>query len=207
MSTPTIKLELNPGEFFRELINTATSNHHIAISTEMEFYLVNLLCEFISPAKLAISSGEIDVFDTPLALLVKTALEAPPTEQLKIYKVLGDTSLYLSGYFQDYCLRKTIDLDYFMSIGSHAYRNVSSLLKYQRSIGPQPAIYEELSDKFANLVTIVADVADQSGSTKASDILTLYGRWSQAPTERLRKLLMKNGVIPLAGGSKDKNMQ
>ncbi len=208
MSTPgQIKLTLNPGEFFRELIHTATSNQQISISPDMEFYLVNLLCEFISPVKLAISIGEIDVFDTPLALLVKAALEAPPSEQLKIYKVLGDTSLYLSGYFQDYCLRKTIDLDYFMSIGSHAYRNVSSLLKYQRSSGPRPAIFAELSEQFSGLVSIVADVADQSGSTKASDILTLYDRWSQTPTDRLRKLLLKNGVIPQGGGTKDKNTQ
>jgi hypothetical protein len=205
MSDGKIKLETNPSEFFREQIHTAFSNQRFKCSDEMEFYLVNLLCEFISPAKLTIGEEDIDPFDTPLVFLVQSALEAPPSEQVKIYKVLGDTSLYLSGYFQDYCLRKTIDLNYFASIGSHAYRSVSSLLKYQQS-GRKKSVYDELSEKFPKLIEIMADVADSSSAVQSSGILALYQRWAQTPSERLRKLLVKNGVFPLPG-KKPKNVQ
>jgi hypothetical protein len=205
MADAKIKIDTSPSEFFREQIHAAFSNQRFSCSDETEFYLVNLLCEFISPSKLSTSAGEIDVFETPLVFLIQAALEAPPSEQVKIYKVLGDTSLYLSGFFQDYCLRKTIDIDYFATIGSHAYRNVSTLIKYSGHGTKKKSVFDELSDKFPKLVDIVADVADSSSSVKSSGIVALYQRWTQAPSERLRKLLVNQGVIPLP--VKEKNIQ
>ena len=193
---------INPREFFREKVSQALLNQKVNLSDEVEFYLVNLLCGFISPEKLKTTLGELDLLDTPLAIMLKHALESPPSMQLKLYKLLGDTSLYISGYFQDYFNRKAFDLDYYVTLGSQAYSHVAGLVK-----SPQQKqfrdIYLALSENFPLLVEVVAEVSEQSGLQDNSDLLALYDRWSRSQSERLRKKLVDRGIDPVPSNTRD----
>ena len=102
MTKKNSRLIIEPKEFFRNLVSEAMANKNYPAQDEVEFYLVNLLCNFIEPTKIKTSHGDIDVLDTPLATLLKLALESDHEEQKVIFKALGDASLYISGYFQDY---------------------------------------------------------------------------------------------------------
>ena len=113
MTKSKIQLLQRPAEFFRSKVIKAAEQQEIVLSKEVEFYLVNLLCHFIDPDRYFKLDDDIDLFDTPLAFILKKALEAPPEKQLVIYKFLGDVSLYMSGYFQDYFNNKTFDINYF----------------------------------------------------------------------------------------------
>ncbi|MCX6123632.1 MAG: hypothetical protein NTV34_02610, partial [Proteobacteria bacterium] len=94
-------LSLSPEAFFRERITTASHKLNIPLADEVEFYLVNLLIEFIDPTQLNKEFGT-DILATPLVLLLKQIGEAPETKRPAMYRRLGDTSLYISGCFQDY---------------------------------------------------------------------------------------------------------
>ncbi len=188
-------LIINPKEFFKEKIDCAVAKQNIPVGEDIEFYLVNLLCGFIVPEKVRIVSEEIDVLATPLALMLKKALETTHEEdQLKLYKSIGDTSLYLAGYFQDSFNNKSYDIDYMITIGSSAYVTVSDLMRSKTSKKKFSPMYEMLGKKFDLYVDIVADVSDSIGEMTTKNLIAWYERWMKFPTERLEKKLEKNGV-------------
>jgi hypothetical protein len=114
-----LNLLINPKEFFQSRVAEALANQNISVPDPVEAYLVNLLCEFINTSNLETPSGvKLSALDTPLALMLKEATEAPPNQRLRILKYLGDSSLYISGFFQDYFKRKTYDVGYFSSVGA-----------------------------------------------------------------------------------------
>lgn len=203
MGAPQLELMINPQEFFREKVVEAVQNQQVTIGDELEFYLVNLLCEFINPTKVDTLVGEIDAMQTPLALMLKQALESPPSQRLRIFKYLGDTSLYFAGFFQDYFNRKTFDVNYYIDLGTSAYANVSTIMRDHHGDEHFTSMYKGLAQKFQCLVEIVAEVSE-AGSEKPADLLSVYDRWTRSNSDRLRRILAKNGIIPLPTPSRDK---
>jgi len=200
MGAQVLNLDVKPQEFFREKISNAAENQNITIDQNVEFYLVTLLCDFIERNKLETMTGNIDSINTPLAMMLKRALEAPPLERLKIYKYLGDSSLYISGFFQDYFNRKAFDISYYISLGASAYDSLGSLSKEYASDHKGKEVYSMLSNRFSELVEIVAEVSDSTTPDKPTDILATYSRWTETKSERLRKNLEKLGInaIPVS---------
>lgn len=196
MGAPQLQL-VQPQEFFREKVSEAMANQKVSVDGDVEFYLVNLLCEFIAPGKLETVAGEMNAMETPLALMMKEAIEAPPVQRLRIFKYLGDTSLYFAGFFQDYFNRKTFDISYYISLGSSAYNNVSTLMRDHHGDENFRVMYNALAEKFHNLVDVVAEVSEVPGQERPMDILAIYDRWTRTHSDRLRRALHKVGITPI----------
>ena len=198
MGALQLDLVVKPQEFFREKVSEAAAKQKVEIPDDVEFYIVNLLCDFIAPGKLDTLFGEIGALETPLALMLKQALEAPPAQRLRIYKYLGDTSLYFAGFFQDFFNRKAFDINYYISLGSSAYDHVSHLMRDQHADDHFTSMYGTLADKFRSLVEVVAEVSEAPGQdNKPIDLLAIYDRWNRNNSERLRKKLSAAGIIPI----------
>jgi len=197
----TVEL-VNPLDFFRDQVCNATQSLKLQLDGDIEFYLVNLLCDFINPAHMNIDEG-MTVLDTPLALMLKKALESTPDIQIKVYKRLGDTSLYFAGYFQDYFNRKTYDVSYFIDMGAAAYGQTSALMRSHKNDTHFSKIYLSLSQEFHKLVNIVAEVSESTPLARKRDLLTTYDRWQQTHSEKLRRILEEGGIIPVPLNNKD----
>jgi len=192
MSTLTL---LSPQDFFRTQVCAASKSLQIELSHEIEFYLVNLLCEFINPSQLAID--EENVLDTPLALLLKKALESSPDTQIKVLKRLGDTSLYLSGYFQDCFKRKAVDVSYYIDMGSNAYGHTAQLMRSYKHDSHFSKIYTTLSLEFRTLVALISEIAESLMVSRSEDLLDTYIKWQNTQSIKLRKSLEDRGVLPV----------
>lgn len=149
---------VNPSVFFSSKIGDATERLNTKLAPALEYYLVTLLCDFIQPENLNLE--ELDIFDTPLALIYKKALETTPQMQLKIYKRLGDVSLYMAGYFKDSLTRKIVDEKYYISMGSSAYKTASQITRIRHNENHFADMYHTLSSEFSKLVDIMAHIAD-----------------------------------------------
>jgi hypothetical protein len=188
-----VTLERDLAEFFRGEVFEARSQLGIELSEHTEFYLVNLLCDFtrtgVSP-----SPG-----DEPLALLYKRALESSLGDRLRILKELGDVALYVSGFFVEFIERSLVDLDYYISMGGNAYRNVSGLMGRHRGGDQLAALYGQLAGRFTVLVNLLNEVADRARDRdlRDRDVLRLYERWLLTRSERLRQQLIDAGVLPI----------
>jgi hypothetical protein len=201
-----LNLLINPKEFFQSRVAEALANQNISVPDPVEAYLVNLLCEFINTSNLETPSGvKLSALDTPLALMLKEATEAPPNQRLRILKYLGDSSLYISGFFQDYFKRKTYDVGYFSSVGASAYENVSVLMRDQHGDKHFSTVYRDLAHRFQDLVEVLAEVSELPGENKPVDILAVYDRWTRSPSDRLRRILSRFGIIPISSSNRDDN--
>ena len=112
---------------------------------------------------------------------------------------MGDTSLYFSGFFQDYFNRKLFSVDYYISMGRTAYGTVSHILEDQFGEAEFSKVYRTLSVRFQDFVDVLGAVSDQNSELQNSNtkILELFDRWNQTGSERIRQKLADQGFDPV----------
>ena len=154
MHQTTKCITVNPLEFFKEQISEAQQVSGINFRENLEFYLVNLLTEYVSNP----------VIDTPFALVFKEALEADQERQMRLFKILGDQSLYMAGFFQDSLNRKSFDMSYIMRMGSGAYASLAEIHHNRHTPNSYlPELFESLAANFSSAVEVIAYISDRSG--------------------------------------------
>lgn len=167
-------------EFFHEVLTEALENQHLEASEEAEFYLVGLLGEFTKAR----------ITDTPLSLLLVGSAESEPAERVKTLKEVGDTTLYVSGFFAESLSRKLVDTNYYIGLGKTAYRELS-----QRMGSTSVAqVYEELACKFPRFVDVLAEVRSQVNFV-GSDVGKLYEEWLRTRSEWIERRLRSMGMV------------
>ncbi|RZA10560.1 MAG: hypothetical protein EOP10_34560 [Proteobacteria bacterium] len=191
---------LSPQDFFRTQVCEASKALAITLPSDIEFYLVNLLCEYIHPT--AMTLDEENVLDKPLALMLAKAMESSPDHQIKALKRLGDTSLYVSGYFQDCFKRKAVDISYYIDMGSVAYGHTAQLMKTYKNDNHFSQIFSLLSQEFKNLVAVITEVAETLLLSRSDDLLNTYIKWQNTQSVKLRRILEERGVSPVLFSTK-----
>jgi hypothetical protein len=175
----------SPTEYFRELVESAMRNQHLAARELTSFYVVNLLAAFVrlerSPA-----AG-----DEPLGLLLVKALESGGSVQRDGLRKVGDMSLFVSGFFSDSLKRGLVDVDYYIRIGGRAY---GSLARRDAALGE---VFDELADKFAAFVDVLCEVSERTAVTSNADLLRLYEKWLRTGSRRSGVLLATRGIVPM----------
>ncbi len=190
---PPLTLVSQPQDYFRELVIEALGKQKVSTKPETEFYLVNLLNQFMTTDRLYSRGPEGEVRDEPLAVLLKEALEQPqPKAQSILFRHIGDVSLYVAGFFQDSLNRKLVDIEYYIDMGGTAYQQVASRAEEEilRSL------YLELAQKFGDLVEVLAQVSDKTAPRTEKDILRMYELWMRTRSERAAKALQEAGILP-----------
>lgn len=185
---------ISPAGFFHEKVLEAQERQNVKLTENVEFYIVNLLCEFVTLNK----SDDEDC----LALILKKALESPHGEQVLLFKRLGDTALYFSGFFQEYFNRKCFDVSYYMTMGENAYGQLASLMR-RKATGNVAEVYDEMSKGFSRAVDILLDVSEHTAQAEnPRDTLSIYDAWLGTASQKLEKDLRKRGVYPIKSSKK-----
>ncbi|MBI4126163.1 MAG: hypothetical protein HY465_01585 [Deltaproteobacteria bacterium] len=169
-------------EYFRGKVQAALANQSLIISELTEFYLVNLLQEF-RRAK--------EFLEQPMALLLLEAMNGDTATRTRCLKQLGDSALYLSGYFSDSLRNKLVDQNYYIAMGGSAYGSLAAMFAPEKTFAE---IFGELAEKFSPLVTILAEVAPWNQGSDDVNLLKMYERWLATGDERLRELLERKGI-------------
>jgi hypothetical protein len=187
--------ESNPTYFFRERVVEAQNRQRLKLPSNVEFYLVTLLCDYVKA-----KSAPGDDSDC-LAIALKKALEGSYGEKVVLFKHIGDTALYFSGFFKDSLNRKSFDLSYYAMMGGSAYSQLAGLMRGHSTYGKtMAAIYGELSDHFAPAVEVLMDVSDQTtgqADSPAFDALNTYSHWVSTESLKLSRDLLREGIIPV----------
>lgn len=135
-----IKLATNTREFFYQPV------HDFSLAPEIEFYLVELLC---NPPPL----------DHPVALIFKEAVESPPDIQFKNFKLMGDTSLTISSLWPEHLKRKTVGIEYFTTMGQTGYNRAAGIAKNHFRDTHFYDFYTRLGDEFSVCQGILTRIA------------------------------------------------
>ena len=175
-----VTLAASVDEFFHEVVTDALSSVDLDASEPASWYLVSLLGDF-AHARLT---------DEPLAIkLVQPGSD--PGERVRNLKEVGDTSLYVAGFFAESLTRSLVDVDYYVGMGQNAYAQLARPLGASRSIAE---VYAELAERFPNFVDVLALVRKRVDFA-TSDINRLYEIWLRTRDAWVEKKLKSLGVL------------
>jgi len=184
-----MELHANVTEFFHEAVTAALRSRNVRAAEATEFYLVNLLTEFTK-------SSRVD--EEPLALKMAEIAGATPDVRARGLKEIGDTSLYVSGFFADSLTRRLVDVDYYIAMGGSAYGQLAQLVGATRGSATVffRSAYDELSARFTAFVEVLNEVRRQTSfAGGGGNLLRLYEEWLKTGSEWLAKRLRETGVI------------
>ena len=182
-------------EFFRQRVGDVLSHRSVRVQPETEFYLVDLLARFLASERLHVEQPDGSVREEPLAIILLRALESTGDARVRELRRLGDTALFVSGFFGDSLARSAVDVDYYISMGGSAYAVVGQA---ERRRGLD-ALYGELSGRFGLFVDCFAEIAELSELRSNRGLIRLYERYLRTRSERVAQLLRERGVALLDG--------
>jgi hypothetical protein len=165
--------------FFHEVLTDALDRHSVDASEDAECYLVSLLGEFTRQR----------ITDEPLS--IKLVATSEPAERVRALKEVGDTSLYVTGFFAESLERKLVKADYYIRLGEAAYGELAGRLAASRGAR---AVYRELAAKFPSFVEVLAEVASQVNFV-GSDVGKLYQKWLATRAEWVERRLRALGMM------------
>jgi len=188
--------EESPMEFFKEQLERAMEHQKVNTSAFTEHYLVSLLAGCVRGDGLPAPDPGYD--EMPLALLYVQALQSSRYERARLLRTMGDTALFVSGFFADSLNRTLVGLSYYRAMGGEAYARLS---REERSLmGYQAGVFEELSGRFTEFADVISEVSEASRLVSDRSVLQLYERWVQTGSRRSAVLLAERGIAPVGPG-------
>ena len=174
-------------EYFKELVDGALARQKLTVNELTAFYVVHLLAGFVEQP---LDDG------TALALRLGDAIERGGSHrQRQALRQIGDTSLFVSGFFPDSFNRGMVDVEYYMQMGGVAYAALS------RHSGELSPVFAELATKFPGMVDILSEVSERTACSSNRDLLRLYERWLKTGSRHSAQVLIERGVVPLGAVS------
>jgi hypothetical protein len=169
--------------FFQDEVERAFREEGLAPGVMVEHYVVQLLAGY------AVQQIE----STPLALRMLAAAEAPAPERRRHLRQVGDTSLYVSGFWSESLEGRIVDVDYYIEMGGTAY---GELARFD-AMGD---VFGELAGNFVRFVGALALISRRVATpTSDRDILRLYRQWQRTKSVNAAARLAALGVMPPKG--------
>jgi hypothetical protein len=193
---PLLDLSANLETFFHDVVDDAMRKKHVEATEAAEYYLVSLLTDYARP-----DARCNEALERPLTLLLDEALHAPGQERFEKLRVLGDGVLYVSGFFAPHLETRGVEVQYVTSLGARAYDSAGKMLRGAADESA-PDLFFELSqnfERFAELLSAVAQQLSLAAAPSSQGLLKLYERWLKTGSEDIGCELMQRGVLPKRG--------
>jgi hypothetical protein len=195
--SPVLVQDADISEFFREAVTAAMRNQGVGASPNVEAYLVGLLAEYLSAERLTRREAFLH---RPLCELLVEARAAAPGEKVRKLKEIGDTALYVAGYFGDAVEKRGVDLDYYIDMGGTAYQAVAASMRTRTGGEAFDELYGELAGQFARFVDVFGEVSESTTGRSNTDVVRLYERWRRTRSVWMGRKLQRHGVFPAPSG-------
>ena len=192
---PSLDLSANLETFFHDVVDDAMRKKHVEATEAAEYYLVSLLTDYARP-----DARCNEALERPLTLLLDEALHAPGQERFERLSVLGDGVLYVSGLFAPHLEKRGVEVLYVTSLGALAYDSAGRMLRGGDDNAPD--LFFELAEnfeRFAELLSAVAEKLQLAAAPSSVGVLKLYERWLKTGNEALSSELLERGVLPVRG--------
>ena len=181
-------------EYFREALGAAMKKTTVRLTDDAQAYVVNLLAEFARAENVYAGTdrGEKPVF----VEMLTRAQEAEPPEAVRIYKHMGDSSLYFTGFFTESVKREAVSREYYVSMGGTAYASVAGLMR--PTAASSSALFAELSDRFPELVALLSAMSlhgERNAPVPDAHTLSLVERYRRTGNRELLDALAAQGVV------------
>ncbi|MFN8370826.1 MAG: hypothetical protein U0T83_09420 [Bacteriovoracaceae bacterium] len=177
--------------YFFDKLSKVNQKSLCPVNEEFLFYSCNVLNKFST------SENYFEIKDGKVRekILGVKLLEAPQNskeEQKRIYLDVGDTSLFLCGYFSGSLNRKIIDVSYYQKLGKLAYLHLDGLVP---NYFGKNAFYKNMSEIFELLAAMFSSISEEVVSN--NKIFSIFDQWVETKTKESEAKLLVNGIHPL----------
>jgi hypothetical protein len=187
-------LEHQLPDFFTERVEEAMCNQEIALSETTAGYLTGMLVRLARSQEVFDESGPVVLADLHLQARTSDRRQAA-----RLYQKLGDTALFISGYFSESLERSAVGLRYYTDMGGSAYHQVAGITS--RGGAALAGMFQELAHRFEDCVSLIAEVADRDRQDSDQDLLRLYELWLTTRSPHAAKRLARLGLPLMGSGS------
>jgi hypothetical protein len=193
-------LVLSTDDFFSEVVWESFERRNVDRKPLVHRYLVQLLQFFMTTDNLFDVTNEGNGRKTreTLAELFLKASSAESSVRKGLLKKLGDTSLYVSGFFGESLRRKVVDVDYYAELGGTAYNSLAQTTGESELC----EVYEEFAERFYIYMDLLTDISQRTRLKSEQDILDLYDRFLTTGSDLAKEQLLEQGVMPVLGSKK-----
>ncbi|HVZ74576.1 MAG TPA: hypothetical protein VHJ20_19475 [Polyangia bacterium] len=176
--------------FFHDEVDRAFRDTGLRAGTMVEHYVVQLLAAYAAQG----------IPDAPLALKLAATVDAAPRERRRGLREIGDTSLYVSGFWADSLADKLVDVGYYIEMGGSAYGELA-----RGGTGwtgdPFGDVFGELAANFVRFVEVLALVSRRTARPATNeDVMRLYRSWQRTGSRAAAAQLASLGVVPPRSG-------
>jgi hypothetical protein len=181
-------------EYFRETLQRTLQKQGTSLTDTAQVYVVNLLTEFARSENAFAGTERGERFG--FVELLQRAQESEPQEALRIYKHMGDSSLYLTGFFTESVQSNGVPVDYYVSMGGSAYDAVARIMR--PTAATSSALFAELSDRFEELVELLCAMSlhgDRARKLDDAQVLGLVDRYRRTGNREVLDALRAQGVV------------
>jgi hypothetical protein len=183
----------SPREFFVDRVDQALGRLRFEPLPMSRAYLVDLLQHFIFSNNLFPKDEETGRSRREtLAEMYLKARQLEGAARIELLKKLGDSSLYISGFFGDSLARKIVDVEYYVDMGGVAYGELSSTSSDEKI----SLVFKEFSSRFNEFVDVLTYISQESLIQTNEDLLKLYDRYMATGSRLAEGQLLEKGLLP-----------
>ena len=179
-------------EYFKELVQDGMEKRGIEAEFVVKEYLAFLLEYYVDARNLFVEKE--GTRERSLQTLAEMFLKANNTSDKSVrknmLKQIAETSLYISGFFGESLSKKTVDIDYYVDMGSNAY---AILADSENSIFSD--IYIECAERFLSFMEVLSYISDHSFMKNNENLLNIYEHYLRTGSELAQEKLLKKGIL------------
>ena len=152
---PNLILESSLQSFFFDKLQKLNKKTTRPVSNESIYYLSLVLDEFGDSKKL-FDEEEGKIREKVLGLKLLEASHLPESQRKRSLREVGDTALFVCGYFYESLNSKLLDVGYYENLGQIAYKNLDNFIPQAYEV---PAFFDNFSKRFScmtNLISIIS---------------------------------------------------
>jgi hypothetical protein len=182
----------SPRAYFIDRVEGALERLKFAPLPLSRHYLVDLLQHFMFSSNLFPTDEETGrARRETLAEMYFKAQSATPPQRFDLLKKLGDSSLYICGFFGDSLTRKIVDIDYYVDMGGVAYAALSTSASNENLA----QVYGEYALRFPEFVDVLTYISQDSRIQTNEDLLRLYDRYLSTGSRLAEEQLLEKGLL------------
>jgi hypothetical protein len=178
--------------FFQAEVDLAFKAEGLPAGGPAEPYLVRLLATYAAQP----------IEERPLGLRYFEAHLASPRERRSCLREIGDTSLFLSGFWGDSLGNRLVDVDYYIDLGGTAYAELArDRARIRDDLGPHgpshgAEVFAELATHFGRFVGVLMTISHRTTHARSNrDVVRLYERWMRTKSGWAARRLAEEGVL------------
>lgn len=167
--TPQLVLESSLQSFFFDKLQEVNKKTTRPVSNESIYYLSLVLDQF-GESKKFFEEKEGRVEQKVLGLKLLECSQQSHNQKKRSLREIGDTALFVCGYFYDSLNSKMIDAGYYENLGQIAYKSLDNFIPQAYEV---PAFFEHLSERFSCLTNLISVISQDVFAHNMSDVAYL----------------------------------